>query len=91
MRLLKRLFPELIPSPGLSIIFWTGITIVVLCLASIIVAEWFMPENAAGRQGVITFYRVFGTFALIEGITCAWVLGMKQAIAATRDTPISTT
>ena len=29
------------------------------CVASIVVAELFMPDNAAGQEGVATFYRCF--------------------------------
>ncbi|WP_150122705.1 hypothetical protein [Rhodopirellula islandica] len=42
------------------------------CAASIAVAEIFMPENAAGQQGVATFYRTFTPMAVVWTLLGIW-------------------
>lgn len=48
-------------------LFGVGVMLAVLCVASIGVAEAFMPDNVHGRRGVLTFYRSFGPGLLVWG------------------------
>ena len=51
-----------------------GVAVVMcaLCITAIIVAEIFMPDNAAGQKGVLAFYRAFGPFLLIGCVHAGW-------------------
>ncbi|QDU93285.1 hypothetical protein [Lignipirellula cremea] len=46
--------------------------IVFACLASIVVADVFMPDNLAGQRGVVTFYRCFTPMIVVWAVLGAW-------------------
>jgi hypothetical protein len=60
------------PPTACRVLLWTGIAMIVLGLASIGIAERFMPANGLGRQGIVTFYRSFGPFILSWTVISAW-------------------
>ncbi|MFO0899738.1 MAG: hypothetical protein U0836_20100 [Pirellulales bacterium] len=55
-------------------LLWVGVAMCALCLAAIIVAEAFMPDNLAGQRAVVTFYRWFGAGFIGWGGVVAWGL-----------------
>lgn len=46
--------------------------IVLACIASIVVADLFMPDNLTGQQGVATFYRCFTPMIVVWAVLGAW-------------------
>ncbi|MDM4016797.1 hypothetical protein [Roseiconus lacunae] len=58
-----------------------SLSIVIACVASLAVAEWYMPENEAGRQGVKTFYRTMTPMLSIwsaMGVWAFWKMPPRQ-------------
>lgn len=49
-----------------------SIAVVAGSVASIVVAEMFMPQNPAGQQGIITFYRAFSPMILVWSLLGTW-------------------
>lgn len=49
-----------------------GVTVVLACVASIAVADAFMPENVAGQKGVVTFYRTFTPMIVVWSVLASW-------------------
>lgn len=52
------------PRKGFAVLFWTGIVLALMGIASIWAAETFMADNPQGQKGVLIFYRTFGPFTL---------------------------
>lgn len=50
------------PKKGITVLFWTGIVLALMGIASTWVAETFMADNLQGQKGVLIFYRTFGPF-----------------------------
>lgn len=55
--------------------FWIGVTMAVVCLASIGTAEALMPDNPDGRSGVLAFYRGFGPGLILWSGVAVWAHG----------------
>ncbi|TWT72598.1 hypothetical protein [Crateriforma conspicua] len=49
-----------------------GVAVVLLCVASIAIAESFMPNNLAGRRGVVIFYRTFTPMTVVWSLLASW-------------------
>ena len=64
-----------------KVLFWLGLTMCVLCTVAIVVAEALMPDNAGGHEGVIIFYRVFGTLLVLESAFMGWAYGHVKCMA----------
>ncbi|APZ96826.1 hypothetical protein [Fuerstiella marisgermanici] len=47
-------------------------SVVLACLASIVVADVFMPDNLAGQKGVATFYRCFTPMIVVWSVLGVW-------------------
>lgn len=58
-----------------SLFVWISMVCVLLGIASIMIAEIYMPKNAHGETAILTFYRSFGPFTLfwLIGGCIAWV------------------
>jgi len=58
-----------------SLFVWISMVCVLLGIASIMIAEIYMPKNAHGEAAILTFYRSFGPFTLfwMIGASIAWV------------------
>lgn len=58
-----------------SVFVWISVGCVFLGIASIMIAEIYMPKNAHGEAAILTFYRAFGPFTLfwMIGASIAWV------------------
>ena len=67
-------FKTNLPSRKGALVF-TGIAVICVLagIGAIAVAEMFMPENQAGQQAVLTFYRAFAPWAFfwLIGACCA--------------------
>lgn len=57
------------------VLFWIGVFMCVPCIMAVAAAEAFMPDNAGGEKGIVTFYRVFGTLLIIESAFVGWAYG----------------
>ncbi|QDT02810.1 hypothetical protein K227x_11880 [Rubripirellula lacrimiformis] len=58
-----------------------SIAVVVACIASIVVADVFMPKNAAGQEGVVTFYRCFTPMIVVWsllGMGAYWAMPSRD-------------
>ena len=58
-----------------KVLFWLGLSMCVLCIVAIGVAETLMPDNVGGQKGVVVFYRVFGTLLVLESAFLGWAYG----------------
>jgi hypothetical protein len=54
------------------VLFWVSIAMCAMAISAICAAELLMPDNVHGRNGVLTFYRVFGPCLVIEAAVAVW-------------------
>ena len=49
-----------------------SVAVVIASIASIVVADVFMPDNLAGQSGVVTFYRCLTPMIVVWAVLGVW-------------------
>jgi hypothetical protein len=62
------------------VLFWVSIAMCAMAISAICAAELLMPDNVHGRNGVLTFYRVFGPCLVIEAAVAVWAHRQRRML-----------
>jgi len=78
---LAEVFTKSLPTRRAALIFfWIAMGCFLLGVASIVMAEIYMPKNPHGQDAILTFYRSFGPWALfwLMGGAVTWVYAQTR-------------